>query len=84
MLLLSRQSAVPIGFSPLTSITKPLVAALFCFMVADCGTNTLRVCTAVIFSVERKHSAQRIHSASSIAVQWTDVVCTVNFLTIMI
>ena len=55
----SWQSVVSIDFSSLTKMHQAAVLANhFCFsMVVGRGTNTLRIYTTMMFSVECKHSA---------------------------
>ena len=65
VLLLSWLLAVSIAFSPLTKIHQAaMLAHHFCFsMVVGCGTNTLRIHTAIIFSARCKHFAMAEYPA---------------------
>ena len=78
ILLLSWQPAASIDFSPFTEIsTRPSFAEAYrgledspfvgfcCSMVAGCGTNTLRIHTAIIFRAKCKHLGARQSPRSS-------------------
>ena len=60
MMLLSWQLAASIDFSPFTKIYQVAVLAHhFCFsVVRGCGTNTLRIHTAILFDAKCKPSAR--------------------------